>query len=155
LLPTGVWPADKKVIGIKEKVIICPGNLGFKAKIDTGARHSSLNVTEAVEFQREGKKWVRFKTVNQQGRSVTLERPVVRIARIKEHNAASQKRFVIKLGICLGEYYREVQCNLSDRKGFDYKILIGRSFIKGVFVVDVAREYVATPNCAGTCKADK
>lgn len=152
LWPAAVCPAEKKVIGLKERVIICPGNIIFNAKVDTGAKHSSLDVSKLTEFERQGKKWIRFRIVNYRGDQMTMEKPVFRIAKIKEHNSESQKRYVIKLGICMGEFYKEVQCTLANRKGFNYRMLIGRSFFRGTFLVDAAKEYTTLPVCDKACE---
>ena len=53
-----------RVAGWIENVSIFPGNFKIKAKLDTGARNSSLNARNMEEFYRDGDKWVRFKLKN-------------------------------------------------------------------------------------------
>ena len=45
---------DKQVVGWVEYVTILPENIKIKAKLDTGARTSSLNAVNMVEFERGG-----------------------------------------------------------------------------------------------------
>lgn len=136
-----------QVAGWVENVSIFPGNLKVKAKLDTGARHSSLNATNIDSFERGAEKWVRFKLKNWKGRTVSFETKVVRMATIKQHDAQSLIRPVIRLGICLGSVYKEVEVNLEDRSKFNYQLLIGRSFLKKSFLVDSSATFTLQPSC--------
>ena len=85
--------AERQTIGHVEDVRIVEGGVTFKARIDSGAETSSLGVSDLVEFQRAGKPWVRFTTANDAGRSLTLERPVVRAANVRRcFSRASRRR---------------------------------------------------------------
>lgn len=139
----------KQTLGWVEKVKITPGELVLQAKIDTGADHSSLNASHFEEFERNGKKWVRFEISNRYGKSTVLERQIVGYTKIKRQAKPSQKRMVITLGICIGETYMESEVNLVDRTKFDYHMLIGRSYLAGNFVVDPAITYTISPTCKG------
>ncbi len=137
----------KQLVGWVENVRIHPGDIVVRAKLDTGAETSSLNCDCQQTFMRDGEHWVRFTLTNYKGRSIELERKIHRVARIKRHEGKVQERFVVMLGICLGEIYKEVEVNLIDRTGFNYQLLVGRSFIKGDFVVDSSSTYTVTPRC--------
>jgi hypothetical protein len=143
--------SEKKIVGLIEKVKICPSGLEFKAKLDTGARNSSLGVSQTVEFERNGEEWIRFDAANLKGEKRTIERKIIKRVRIKRHKTESVRRYVIKLGVCLGEYYREVEVNLEDRTGFNYRMLVGRSFIEGVFIVDPSLNFTTQPRCREPC----
>ena len=51
---------EKNVVGWIEKVRIYPGNFVVHAKLDSGAEYSSLDAANLTEFDRDGKRWVRF-----------------------------------------------------------------------------------------------
>jgi hypothetical protein len=138
---------DLRVAGWIERASIFPGDLNVKAKLDTGAKHSSLNAKHIKEFERDGTTWVRFELKNWKGRMASFEAPVVRVATIKQHDAESAKRPVIQLGICLGNVYKEVEVNLEDRSKFNYQLLIGRSYLKNSFLVDASATFTLKPNC--------
>ncbi len=140
--PNYLSAQDRMVVGWVEKVMICPGNLVLHAKLDTGARHSSLNAQNMKLFKRQGKAWVRFDVVNRSGQRETFEKPVVRTAKIKDHIRPADRRPVIQLGICLGDYYKEIEVNLTDRSEFKYQLLIGRSFMAEHFWVDPSTKYM-------------
>jgi hypothetical protein len=140
-------PREKTVIGRVEEIAIMPEGFVLRAKVDSGARTSSLNARGYTLFNREGRKWVRFTVTNAKKESMTLERPVTRIARIKRIQGKSQERPVIMLKICLGRYEAETEVNLVDRTGFNYQFLIGRRYMEGRFVIDPARGWTKKPAC--------
>jgi hypothetical protein len=138
---------NKKVVGRLEIVRIYPGNLRLRARVDTGAKNSSLDAQNITEFERGGQRWIRFDVTNHKGKHVTLERIVYREVKIKRKHGSPRKRLVIKLAICLGTIFREVEVNLVDRSEFNYPMLIGRSFMENHLVVDPSVKFVTRPNC--------
>ncbi len=136
-----------KVVGLIENVRVDPGGLIFSAKLDTGADHCSVNAHSVHRFKRKGERWVRFQLITGDGTAVSLERQLVRLATIKRHGGKKHKRPVVMLTICLGTVSREVQVNLVDRSRFNYKMLIGRSFMRDAFLVDPSRKFTVEPQC--------
>jgi len=151
LVPAGAAQA-KEVVGWVENAVIYPGGVSIKAKVDTGAKTSSLDCGCITPFKRDGKDWLSFSVKNQQGDMVRLEKPVKRIAKIKRHFGKDQKRYVVMLGVCLGSVYREAEVTLVDRSGFNYALLIGRNFLQDDFLVDPSATFRNTPNCKDTPK---
>jgi hypothetical protein len=132
---------NKQVVGWIEYVTILPENLKIKAKLDTGARSSSLNAVNVSEFKRGGDTFVRFTLTNWKGRIETIEAKVIRMAKIKKHNSDPELRPVILIGICLKKIYKEVEVNLVNRSNFNYQLLIGRSYLKGDFIIDPSKTF--------------
>lgn len=137
----------QQVVGWVEKVSIHPGNLVLKAKIDSGAKTTSLHCDCISIAERDGKKWVSFTVANDKGDQIRLEREVVRIAKIKRHFGQSQERAVIKMGVCLADVYKEVEVNIVDRSGLNYAMLIGRNFLAGDFLIDSNATFTRKPSC--------
>jgi hypothetical protein len=140
---------DKEVVGWLEKVRVYPENLIIHAKLDTGARNSSLNAPHVSVFKRKGENWVRFDVTDRLGKTVTLERKVHRMTKIKQHDRPPDFRPVVRLSICLGDTFKVVEVNLRDRSDFNYQMLIGRSFLKEDFVVDASVKFTKRPRCRG------
>jgi hypothetical protein len=138
---------DRQIVGWIEYVTILPDNLKIKAKLDTGARNSSLNAVNIVEFKRGGETFVRFDIANWKGRTETIEAKVIRMAKIKQHNSEPELRAVVRIGICLDKVYKQVEVNLVDRRNFNYQLLIGRSFLRGAFAVDPAKTFTIKTKC--------
>lgn len=142
-LPKG----QRHVVGFTETVRLFPMDITLRAKIDTGARTSSLHAQDIVIFPRNGKMWVRFHVTNRDNRTEMFERPVVRRVRIKDLGGPSITRPVVLMGICLGKVYRVTEVNLSDRTGFNFQLLVGRRFMRQLVVVDPARQFTTKPTC--------
>lgn len=137
----------KEVVGWVENIRIYPGDIMLRAKVDTGAKTSSLGCECKNTFLRDGKRWLALTIKNQHGQSIKLEKPIVRIVRIRRHFGKLQRRYVIRLGICLGTIYRESEVSVVDRSGFNYSFLIGRNFLQSDFLIDPSRTYLNKPDC--------
>lgn len=146
-LSNTTFAKELKTIGWIEQVAINNSGLKLVAKIDTGATSSSINAKIIKKFKRDGQNWVRFRLKNKKGKSIVLEKKVVRTVKIKRKLALSLKRPVILLGVCLGKVYRERQVNLSNRKNFNYEMLIGRNYLEDYFLVDSSRTFTVSPAC--------
>ena len=139
-------PRELQVFGGIEWVQVGDGGLRAKARIDTGAKTSSLHADDVVEFERDGKRWVRFTFNAEEGQAPQLiEVPVVRKVRIKRHGeeVESQRRYAVKLLLVIGPVSEKVEVTLNDRSDFEYPVLIGRNFLTDNAVVDVSKKYNA------------
>ena len=138
----------KEVVGWIEKVRIFPGDLTVKAKIDTGAQTSSIHC-DCINFihKKSGEDWVRFSITGEKGKTQWLERKVIRTATIKRHFGKAQERSVVKLG--LGNVYKEAEVTLVDRSGLNYQLLVGREFLKEIYLVDPGDKFLVKPDCKG------
>jgi hypothetical protein len=139
----------KETVGWVENVKLYPGELQIKAKIDTGAKSSSINCNCITSMDRNGEKWVRFSITNDQGEVNWFERKVIRKTIIKRHFGEKQERLVVRLGICLGSTYKETDITLVDRSGLNYQLLIGRRFLEGSHLVDAGETFLSKPRCQG------
>jgi hypothetical protein len=141
-------PAGKRtIVGFTETVRLYPGDIAIRAKIDTGARTSSLHADDIISFERDGRLWVRFHVTNRDNRTQTFERPVVRQVKIKSLTGPALSRPVVMLGICIGDVFRVTEVNLSNRHGFNFQLLVGRRFMRQALVVDPGRQFTRQPRC--------
>ncbi|WP_259055479.1 ATP-dependent zinc protease family protein [Methylohalomonas lacus] len=137
----------QQIYSWKENVRVYPSGLQFKAKLDSGAKTSSLHAIEIEEFERDGEEWVRFVTENHNEERETIERRLERNVKIKEHGGGVQRRPVVKMGICLGRLYKEVEVNLVDRSNFITGMLVGRTFMEDDVLIDPSTTYGHIPDC--------
>ena len=144
---SGSVAADKAMVGWVERVRIYPGDFEVYAKIDTGAKTSSLNAPNMKVFRRGDEDWVSFEVTNRRGKTRKFEEKIVRTSKIRRHGGNIQQRPVVMLGICVGSVFQKTQVNLIDRKNFNYQMLIGRRFLSKQVVVDPGRTFIATPSC--------
>jgi hypothetical protein len=124
------------VLGWKEHVSFPKLKLGpLVAKIDTGARTASLHADE-IEVSA---KRVRFVL----GRK-KYAAPLVGHKRIKSSNGISELRPVIRVTLQLGRHVFKTQMTLTNRTDMDVPMLLGRSSIKGLFMVNPGKTFVLT-----------
>jgi hypothetical protein len=137
----------KETIGWVEFVSLQPGDIVLKAKIDSGAKSSSLHCKCQSIYEKNGKKWIILSLKNNSGKKITLKRQVTRMVKIKRHFGDAQRRPVIRLGVCLGNVYKEIDVNIIDRSGLNYQMLIGRNYLAGDFLIDTAVTLTSNPRC--------
>ena len=141
-----IAPIDKLVIGSEELVLLSDLTNEYKARIDTGATTSSLNATDIVEFERDGKKWVRFnfsQAINNE--TQIIEAKIARTILIRQaNNSESTRRPIIELPVQLGDIKMLTEFTLADRSRMTFPVLLGRTFLKDIVMVDVARTYTLT-----------
>ena len=135
----------KDVVGYVEKVKIFPGELIIRAKLDTGAKISSVDAQNVNIFKRGRERWVCFTIANHEGEVIYLERKILRTIKIKRKGLRPQERMVISLGICLKDTYKEVEVNLVDRDNFNHQMLIGRNFLHQDFIIDPSESFTTVP----------
>lgn len=134
----------KRIIGNVEKVRLAPPNVVLKARIDTGAKTTSIDARNIIPFERDGKQWVRFVIIAEE-KEHTIERKVIRTVQIKRHSADSQDRYVVKMRIVLGDVSQLISVTLNDRDAYQYPVLIGRNFLRDYCIVDVGKKFQFKP----------
>ncbi len=132
---------EQIIIGAVEEVELPNHKISLTARIDTGATTTSINAQNIKKFERDGKKWVKFEIHNETGKLVALEKPVTRMVNIKRHGAEDQIRYAVKLKLKLGKVNTVSEVTLADRSKFTYPLLIGRSFLTDMAIVDVSKEF--------------
>ena len=139
---------EKRILGFVERAIISEHGFEVKARLDTGARTSSLDAHNIRRFSRGGERYVRFDVIDRDsGDAVTLERPLVRNVRIRQIGGPPERRPVVKMWICVADVMQEVEVNLTDRTDFLYPFLVGRTAMAGKIVVDPEVSLTTEPSC--------
>ena len=133
---------EKVLIGRVEWVSLPDLKIKHKARIDTGAKTTSMHAVNIEEVQQRGELFVKFQTLDSEGKTVELVRKVGTTQRVSNTSGFISRRYVIKEKIRMGSIEREVLINLNDRSKMEYKFLIGRNVLLGRFIVDVARSHV-------------
>ena len=139
--------SDPRTIGWAEHALILPEMLKLRAKLDTGAETTSINAPQFTRFERNGRPWVRFSLRDRKGNSAEFERPIIRTVKVKRSDLDGLYRPVVMLALCIGGIFREESVTLSNRSKLRYPLLIGRSAMRGRFMVDSSRKYTADPEC--------
>jgi hypothetical protein len=136
---------DLLLVGRVENVSLLPQELKLKAKIDTGAKTSSLHAQDLTSFERDGKAWVRFSMLDPKTKKkIYFERPLIRNTKVKQQDTDLQLRPTVSMSISFGPIEEQVDFTLADRTGYLYQVLIGRNFLRDRAIVDVSRTFIAS-----------
>ena len=137
------------VVGWRERVSLPElGLRAIPAKIDTGARTSSLHAEVLDEFTREGRQWVRF-AVDWGGVRHPCE--AVRVDRrgVRSSNGDLQRRLVIKTPLRIGNLTFRAEVTLADRSEMQFPMLVGRTALRRRMVVDSGHSWLQSPTDCG------
>jgi hypothetical protein len=134
--------AQKILIGRLEHIGL-PG-LGIErvaAKIDTGAYRSALHY-QRVKVRRVDDVR-RLVVVFQMGgrRKTKVFRSFKRVT-VRSSNGETSRRYLINTRVRLNGHLVKTQFTLFDRSDMKYQVLLGRKFLRGRFVVDVASRFM-------------
>lgn len=156
--PASNTTTELPVMGWLEYIRIEPWGVKVRARLDTGANTASISAHDIELFKRNGKQWVRFMfdfSSAGKERSIQIERPVIRVGKIKQHDGLLQERPVIHMDICLADEIRTVEFNLIDRRALNYPVLLGRKALAMRALVDPARTSLSKADCGHEKKKKK
>ncbi|MGF1740212.1 ATP-dependent zinc protease [Vibrio profundum] len=136
-------PDGKVILGSQEWVYI-PGLEGaYEARVDSGATTSSISAVNIVPFERDGHDWVKFNVEHDAATSKEIALPVERWVKVRQANSdQEEKRPVVVSWVEVGKIKDKTEFTLTDRTHLQFPILLGRSFLKDVAIVDVSRKHV-------------
>jgi hypothetical protein len=133
---------EKVLIGRVEWASFPELKIKHRGRIDTGAKTTSLHAVNIEEVEQRGEMFIKFQTVDEDGKSVELVKKVDTTQKVANTAGHVTKRYVIRVKVKMGDIEREVLVNLNDRSKMEYKLLVGRNLLLGRFIVDVARSHV-------------
>lgn len=137
---------DRAVVGWREWVRLPEVGVDWiKAKVDTGAKTSSLHAFDLRTFDRDGHDWVRFAVHPWQATAedeVVLECPVHDSRAVRSSSGHAEQRYVVLLPLLLGGRRVEAEVTLTDRDEMGFRMLIGREALVQGFLVDPSLSYV-------------
>jgi len=134
---------DKVLLGELEYVYIDPPGVTVVARIDTGATSSSMHAENLVPFERDGEDWVRFDMMVNEKDSVSVERKIIRHVRVvQQADPSGSRRPVVAMRVRLGDIQDTFEFTLADRSHLENELILGRSFLADVTLVDVGQQFI-------------
>lgn len=137
---------DQPVLGHEETARLFPGNIEIPARIDTGATTNSMYGVDTEVFEKNGEEFVRFTFVDHNDKAHKMTRPLVDKITVKQASG-SQTRYVVEMGLCVGDYYEETRFTLADRSKMTFPILVGRNYLDNSLLVSSSDKNTVNPNC--------
>ena len=135
---------DRPVIGWREWVGLPDLAVdAIKAKVDTGAKSSSLHAWDVEVDERSG--LVRFSVHPLQDDDslvVSASAPLVEHREVRSSNGEVDLRPVIRTAAVVRGQQFEIELSLSRRDEMGFRMLLGRSAIKRRFLVDPGRSFL-------------
>lgn len=137
--------APKVVVGWREWVGLPQAGVEWmKAKIDTGARSSSIHAFDLEAYLRDGADWVRF-SIHPWQRSdddvAEVSLPVLDTREVRSSNGQVEKRYAVAMDVTLAGRTITTVMTLSNRDEMGFRMLVGREALERGFLVDSSLSY--------------
>ena len=120
------------------------GIKSVKAKVDTGARSSSLHAFDLKQFVKGGDEWVRFKVhPNQRDtrKTIETEAKILEMRAVRSSSGKASMRPVVLTTIKLLDETWSVELTLANRDEMGFRMLLGRGALRNRFLVDPGRSF--------------
>ena len=117
----------------------------LKAKVDTGARTSSLHAAGLHTFEVENREWVRFHVYPWQrstADAVQVEARVLDRRQVRSSSGTTERRPVVVLPVRIGSRTVDVEFTLTRRDQMGFRMLLGRQALRRRFLVDTGRSFL-------------
>lgn len=139
---------NKTVIGRLENIDLPElGISQLSARVDSGARTSSLHVDNIKRIQINGKPALSFDIhpiVHNVAAVVNCQALLFDIRKVKSSNGTVEQRYVIETKAKLDNIEWPIQITLTDRSDMTYLMLLGRQAMGSQFLIDPSRTFIAS-----------
>src|SRR5262249_62263614 len=140
-------PRQPLVIGWKEYVDFVDWDVRrVKAKVDTGARTSALDVTGYEIREVLGRGLVAELRLaldrKHPERLTVVHTPVLKMVMVSNSSGVCEERPLIQTAIRLGPVVTPLFLTVTDRSRMLFRMILGRKALAGNFIVDVSRKYL-------------
>ena len=139
-------PRSKILIGNREWCAFPElGVPAIKARVDSGAKTSSMHAFDLEVFERKGRQWVRFEIhplqKNRRVRHIA-EAQVIDRRKVRSSSGESEERYVIGSLLEIGDAAFPIELTLTNRDSMGYRMLLGREAMRGRFLIDPDASYL-------------
>ena len=114
----------------------------LKAKIDTGARTSSIHASNIQIYQKEDSQMVKFQ-IYQSESFLDIDTKLVSYKKIKSSFGQTETRPTVHMKIQIGKETWLTEITLAQRSKLTYPMLIGRNSLNKKHIIHSHRSYLA------------
>jgi hypothetical protein len=133
-------------IGWRERVALPEFEVDrIRAKIDTGAQTSSLHASRPEITHEDDGEWISFELFPRRRSRTDAVRAKAKVLEhrwIRSSNGQREYRPVISTKLGLGGDVWEAEFTLTNRNNMSYRMILGRSALRGRFIVDSGLSYL-------------
>lgn len=101
----------------------------IRARIDSGAKTSSVHAINIKEFYKNKERWVKFEIHPLRKHTevfIVCEAKVIDYRLVKSSSGEAKPRYVIQTQVKLGNQKWNIEVTLANRKSMGYQMLLGR-----------------------------
>lgn len=113
----------------------------IRARIDSGAKTSSIHAFNIKQFTRNDASWLSFEVhpiKNDNDTIVLCEAEHVDKREVKSSNGTTEKRFVIKTPFSINDQTWDIELTLTNRDAMGFRMLLGREAMGDRILIDPA-----------------
>ncbi len=116
----------------------------IKAKVDTGAKTSCLHTFSIEPTTHAGEPWLRLGIHPRRDtlKEVFCETPVSDEREVMDSGGHIEIRYVIETILHMGNRQYPIEMTLTNRDSMRYRMLLGRTAMRGYFTVDPQADYL-------------
>jgi ribosomal protein S6--L-glutamate ligase len=117
----------------------------IKARVDSGAKTSSLHAINIAPFIKNDSNWVKFDINPIQNNNKTVihcEAPLVDKRIVKSSSGYREQRYVIQTLLKIGDDTWPIEMTLTNRDSMGFRMLLGREAMSGRVLVDPEQKYL-------------
>lgn len=132
---------DLPVIGAVEWASLEPPELRLRARMDTGAEITLLQVQSLSPLEKDGDRYVQFTLQEKGADPFTVERKLRKRVSVPLPSGGMAKLPVVQLWLSVGESRALIDVALTDEGEFEYPLVVGRNFLTDLAIVDVSQRH--------------
>lgn len=119
----------------------------IRARIDSGAKTSSIHAVNIEEFYKNRQQWVRFEIHPLRIHTdvmIVCEAPVYDYRLVKSSTGVAQPRYVIETYIEMGGEKWTIQVTLANRRSMGFQMLLGRQAMTHRMLINPSEDFQLT-----------
>jgi hypothetical protein len=133
------------IVGETATIKVVEADMDYLSRIDTGAKSTSIHATNikikndsAKKKENIGKN-ITFTTTNAQNKTQVVSAKIVDVSTVKNSQGVEQ-RYIVEMTLRYKGRDKKIMVNLRNRSEMTYKLLIGRNWLAGDYLVDVTKK---------------
>ncbi len=139
--PVTAGKLDLPVIGAVEWASLDPPEMRLRARMDTGAEITLLQVQSLSSLEKDGDRYIQFTLQEKGSDPFSVERKLRKRVSVPLPTGGMARLPVVQLWVSVGESRALIDVALTDEGEFEYPLVVGRNFLTDLAIVDVSQRH--------------